>query len=525
MARILRLYYKFTPNQDNNTYYMYEDDADLFTYALDYHTSIDVDLDNYRITTDRIKIKKSIITAFSIKEVTYVVEMDDVTKQIYRCYFVNNYEELDYYVLHVELDLWGTYIKYATLSNINILRCNRNIGIGIYDRIENTNTTTATSIFEALGGTESAQTGINYLEDSEVAIVFIASCVIAENLVGEYVEQILPFACTLEDIRELYDAPTQARFRAVELATQTISGITSLKTNSWLKNNDVKVLKAYIVPNEVVNYDDFGLTMYSKSEASNATQIEVAVTAIRPNKTKLPFLVDVSNIDINKKYYVGVYDDGLELTHYTEDNYIYFDFITNHDGVQVVVSQGDNMKDLTSHFEVSLIGNAVQQDALQKIAWWGKFLGGVIGSTYNTLSSSSWAGVASKGAQQVGNYLGMLGDRTQASGTIGNSDATIVFDWYRGAGFDEYTNYPFYYTMYESIKDEEEHARLYGASFNVYYATTSDLTSIDNCDLLGSGTFSDTYIMANLRVKGVPKDAKQRIENAFRSGIYLDIIH
>ena len=142
MSRVLRLYANFTPNQSNNTFYMYVNTANYLTKILGHLKQIEIPLDNYRINTGTIKIKKDLIIDFDIKNCTYAIEWEkgiSATRTfIYKCYHVRSYEELDYYILNVEVDLWGTYLKDAELTNINVTRCNRNIGVGVYDEIENT---------------------------------------------------------------------------------------------------------------------------------------------------------------------------------------------------------------------------------------------------------------------------------------------------------------------------------------------------------------------------------------------------
>ena len=530
MARKLILYANFTPNQDGNTYYHYHDDLGYFYGPLNDLKNVRIDLDNYRINNNIIKVKKSAIVGFDVKQATYAIDAEigqsATSRSIHKCYFIRSYEELDYFVFHVEVDIWGTYIKYAQLSNINVTRCNRNIGIGKYDKIDKTifpkNDSDALTYTEALGGI-SSPLGVYYWEDYNVYIVFMAACVIARNgLNTESVTQIIPFACRITDLKELVTEQIAKNKGAVELAIEIISGITSLKTQSWLATNDVKILKAYLVPHVLINYDTYYLTMYSKSDASNSDQIEVKAYAIRPSKLKIPFELDITHMDINKRYYVGVIDDGLELIHYTKNNFIFYDFAINHDGVEVVVSQGDNMKDLSNHFELSLIGNSISEDALQKIAWWGKHMANVISSAISIMGAKDTGSGISKGVQFLGNSLDMFSDKVNANGTIGNSDATLVFAWHRGAGYEDYVNYPFYFTKYKSVLDEKAHARLYGANFNLM---VDDLATLDTFDLLGEGTLTDTYIVANMRVSGIPKEAKDYIQDVFSKGIYMQYIH
>ena len=61
MARVLRLYANFTPNQSNNTFYMYVNTAHYLTSVLGHLKQIEIPLDNYRINMGTIKIKKDLI--------------------------------------------------------------------------------------------------------------------------------------------------------------------------------------------------------------------------------------------------------------------------------------------------------------------------------------------------------------------------------------------------------------------------------------------------------------------------------
>ena len=67
MARVLRLYANFTPNQSNNTFYMYANTAHYLTSVLGHLKQIEIPLDNYRINMGTIKIKKDLIIDFDIK--------------------------------------------------------------------------------------------------------------------------------------------------------------------------------------------------------------------------------------------------------------------------------------------------------------------------------------------------------------------------------------------------------------------------------------------------------------------------
>ena len=190
MARVLRLYANFTPNQGNNTYYQYSLMRNFLVYTLENLTQIEIPLDNYRINMGTIKIKKDAITDFNIKNCTYAIEWEKgetiTSTFLYKCYHVRSYEELDYYILNVEVDLWGTYIKDADLSNINVTRCNRNIGVGVYDEIENTTETDEDGrifVKPQLNNSWLDTTG-TYGHDDYISIVYVVEHNIKQQVFG-----------------------------------------------------------------------------------------------------------------------------------------------------------------------------------------------------------------------------------------------------------------------------------------------------------------------------------------------------
>ena len=534
MSRQLYIYSGITPNVENGIFLTCTTPKQIIDYLRNDLVAV-IALDNYRVITNTIKINydTAIFGLNKVNKISYIIDADIRGTSVYyfRAYFVDNYDmQSGFIVFNCHVDLWGTFAHNAILSNTLITKCNRNIGLGFYDKIERTKMEAEDvyGVYEPMGGISSAQPSINYMNDTNVSIVFFVACVISDNLAhDESVTQILPFACKLSDLRALFHATLQARYHSVEIATMVISGITQLKSTSWLANLDAQVLKMYIVPNDVLTLDEWGFMFISKSKVSEGMddgKLEFEARAIRPSKTALPFEINVNQMDINKKYYVGVIGDGLELTHYTKNNYILFDFEVSHDCIQVVVKQGDAMKDITSHFQVSIIGNSLNEDALQKIAWWGKFMSGVIGKAQNIASSKNYAEMGMKGAQFVGDLLGQMGERAQATGTIGNSDGTITFDWYRGSTASR-VNYPFYFNKYASVINEKERARRYGVNFREYDESTNIYILVTNIllkPLLGDGTFYPCLIACETNITGIPLEACKYIKGLLRSGLYLE---
>ena len=132
MANLL-LYAGITPNA-NNKHYLYNDIA-KFKTALQSYLLKSVTLDNFRINSAVIKVKiDETITTTNYKNVTYAINENDNV-----CYIVKSgILQSGFVIYDCDVDYWGTYIAQASLSHINVLRCNRNIDIGVYDNINTT---------------------------------------------------------------------------------------------------------------------------------------------------------------------------------------------------------------------------------------------------------------------------------------------------------------------------------------------------------------------------------------------------
>ena len=522
MARNLYLFKETTPNIDGGFHLISENPFNIVRYLEDVEKLVDtIPLDNYRINTNTIKVKYKETYEEVINNISYIIDADFTNAQLkyFRAYFVDSYEiQSGYVVFNCRIDLWGSYAHKAVINNTLEIKATKMEGDDVFN------------VYEAMGGITSAQQSVNYIKDEDVAIVFYVACVISDNILhSEPTTQILPFACKLSYLRGLFDSAIQTRYHSAEIASMVVSGITALPTSAWYFNTDAEVQKIYIVPNAILNYDDWGFNFISKSKASESMEdgkVTFEARAIKPSKTALPFEIKVNDMDINKKYFVGVIGEGLELVHLTKDNYVLFDFEVSHDGIHVVVKQADNMKDISSHFQVSIIGNAIVEDTLQKIAWWGKHMSGVLSNAQSIAGASNYVAMGLKAGQFIGDTLGLFGERSKASGTISNGDGTITFDWYRGSDVTK-VNYPFYFNKYQSAIDEEDHARRYGVNFKINLNENNlyDLTrEIDTHELLGVGPFSATYIACESIVQGVPLQACEYIRNQLQKGVYVNLI-
>lgn len=535
MARVLDIYFNFTPNQDNNTHYCFSDQLAYISHLFYNVTSISVNLDNYRINTGVVKIKKSAVSE-EIRNATYVVEMEKptgqsfLTWQIIRCWHVKSYEELDYYVLHVEVDLWGTYFKYASLSNINVLRCNRNIGHGIYDEVRNTDidviSTTKQKPYTSNGWlTDNGE----WAFEEYVNVVFAVEYNIEQQVFGsDHISTTGMFAISIKDLRAKAHSD-YAGLAGVLYAMDMIGGIFGVNA-SWGSPLDARILKAWILPNPCITKSNKTLTFKSKSIYAKNAQIDIVAYQVEPTRKSLQY----RNIDytLGKATYFGTYNNGLKLKPYTDAKlHVFASFQVGVSDLSVVIMQGESQKDITNAFELQLTTNVGETTTLRYIAKSFNTAFGASKSAFGdtakggALGGPVFAGIAGVGSV-VNSALGMINQQPVIDSAIGGGDGATNYYGYHEETISGSTWYcvrnPFMSFVFDSVEDESAKARLYGASFNV---VVSDLSTLDNNTLLGTGTFDDTYIVANMRVDGVPKDAKTYIENAFKNGIYMKYLH
>lgn len=529
MSRVLMLYANFTPNQDNNTYYYFKDAMSYIYGPLNDLKQIEISLDNYRINTGIIKIKRDAILGFDIKNCTYVIDMEKgptLNRNIYKCYHVRSYEELDYYILHVDVDLWGTYIYRAKISNINVLRCNRNIGIGIYDEIENTTENEEIGRDFIKPRIENAwldKTGA-YGNDDYISIVYVVEHNIQQQVFGDdYISQTKMYYSTFTHLRSLVKTEYQNK-SGVEIASDVIGGIFGATGN--LGTLDARVIKAWILPNVLFFKSGLSRTLKSKCTYSDGNEIIINAGEVEPRRDSLQFTT--IPFDINKAIYFGTYNYGLKLKRYTQPTNMWCEIVANVGPIdlQVLVKQGEEQKDITQSFEVPLTTNSSITTTLRQIA---KAFTMSVGAERNLVRDFAQGGAVNAGLGFANSIMGMINLTPKVDKAIGGGGATtIYYSTYTEVNGDKkyyFSLNPFVTTTFESVRDENEHARFYGASFNMYI---NDLSTIDNYELLGSGeelTLTDTYIVANVRVSDIPKEAKDYIQNVFRNGIYLNNIH
>lgn len=518
----LLLYTGITPNTSNGKHYLYDS---LTTYKNFLSTNLlkSITLDNYRINANIIKVKLDHdITASNYTRVTYALNEFGNT-----FYIVNDAIIKSGYVIYTcTVDNWGTYISDASLSNICVQRCNRNIGIGVYQDINATKTNVQVPF--AIPQEYQVEGHADAWKFNEMYVVFSLTFNVEQTTFGG-ISACNMFALNLKELYDKYvDSVKDEEERLVrslenplDIALNIVGGIYGVKANSNYgisTTNDAKVTKCYFIPSNLIYMTGVRNVISVKSKSMYGNYDELGVYEISNIQVYRTFTITANP---NYNYYVGSYNKGIKLIRTTENAInVTFKCINKNTDLQVIVMQGDNQEDITTEFETTVTlndGDITNLSAIFHVLSTGLKAGGaIVGGMTAQTPKGQWGavgsalGAAAYALEPLQNHF--YGKQE------GSGDGLSTF-WRAGfasAGIGIRT--PFVYTECESINDEQEIARKYGAMFNTYVPS---LTSIYSYDLLGTGTFSDTYVQANVNVDGVPTVARNEIKQKLQQGIYL----
>ena len=473
------LYKNKLPNYAENTHY-------FFNAVDDYVNSLGVEF--LRFEEDRYTINGNIAEV----ELPAVADVDNVTYiawnngGAWRFFFVRSaVYQSGYAIFTLDVDLWATHIARATLSNIHVTRCNRNVGVGVYDSIP----ASVGREFSRLGGD---------MNVNDLAIVYVVAFAtgVSSILVNNAGTSMGVF------VQEMNNDDLPEGKNLFDWWLELVSGIYSAQAT--IGDLDANVLKAYIVPKNVLSIKSGTVPVFKvKTPSFTGT--------LTPSYEAAPFIFPVRfdvDIDPNKKYFVGTKHAGVELVRTTQPTSVFYNYIVKQDGLQVIVQQGDRMLDITDAFAVGLTSNDGNFTATERVARTLQVVGGIASGAFQIMQGG--AGYVT-GALTAANALTSVIEQGNARYAQGG-DGVSTFRLPSGAAQS-----PYYMQTNESINNEAANARLYGATFNQQVASVDD---IFGSELLGTGTLTDTYFAAEVRVDGIPTDARDVIAAAIRGGIY-----
>lgn len=486
---MLKLYKNKTPNANGKHYY--------FSNFNNYLTALgqpfmEFELHNYEINENTIVVQMNEEDAIDI---TYIVDYRTNYKRCYSVDFMNYQNGMALFSCNV--DYWGSYIADANIHNIRVTRCNRNIGVGVYDKIAVT-----TGLPQYLPLYEFTNDSFSHAFNPTGLLVTISFTIRQGDGINP----------TVTALKTYYFATNQITYLQNPTIYDLIDFVSGIFANnapagmfSIAKSN---VISAYLI-------DDYCVDAQYKI-TSNLPEFESRVGTVSGTTTqKITPLFEIKShifnfvtraTDYNSQFevFVGTRHNNLKITRTTnQQNYfeITFEFLFNYNGLQVFVKQGAISLDITNAFRINLTTNEGVAQGQKHIA--------------DTLAI-----IGSAGAIASGNlFLGTLGFAGTLNSITPDSNGGISAG---GDGACELLiDNPFVMSLYESTDDESAHARLYGANFNQQINSLNELT---NHALLGYGTLTDTYVKCDAFVDNVPTLAQNEILSKLNNGVYLEFL-
>lgn len=534
---MLYVYENITPNTDGKHYY--------FTSVSAYKNKLApniveiVSLDNFRINTNIIKIKiNSTLTEAKADKITYAIdERTDANNNItyFRAYHVNRVLiQSGYVILNCSVDLWASYLYKATITNLNVTRCNRNIGIGLLDDIRATKGAPTRTYCYVANRSQNGATIQNQLYDiTKVYIVFALKYNVEQNLAGS-VSRIELFAFNLKDLRtSLFHANNDtfaySIVNPVKLAMDVVSGIYGIVgINMWgaMGTLNAVVLGAWFT-DVIVATDQNDVQIKTKANWNNFTDVTLTPKSVGLFEQTLT--LEVTN-DFNKQFYLGTMHNGLKLARTTESKLTCtFKTIASNDKITCIMQQGDLQEDITQAFAVTLGTTdgdvTAERQMVETFKMFAQFMGNGLAIAGGAMTGNAVAtAIGINGL--VGSIASNLERKQYLGGMVKGGDGALAY--YRifsGTDIDHPENNlsspltnPYIINAYESIDDEDTNARVFGASFSEY----TTFANIFSASLIGTSGTTDTYVRATCIISGIPNDAIESIKNKLAIGVYME---
>lgn len=507
--RKLILYKGILPNADNSVY-LCKTRNELINYLEPYKIS-EIELDNYRINAGIIKVAVNNLSLndFNYDNVSYVIDYDSIGGSVgphryityFRAYHVEKATlQSGMAIYNVTIDNWATYYNDFKDIPLVVTKCNRNVGLGVYDPIQ------VTSERDAI-----ALEGNIFSASENYDILFIANVVTAQRLDGK--ENVTGLFALSVNVKTLANLVTEAERNGrndLELAVRIVSGITSISAGL-----DVSISKLYVVPHNVIRVSEYGYEFNAKTPYTTNRTLTFNAFIINPHKEEK--YITLPTLDLNKKYLIGTLTEGLEIPTYTKPVNIHYTFISGFNNLQVIVGVGDIEKDITASFDFGIIGSAQEQNTLENMGSALSGLSKVLKMSFGAFNSKNpiFDGVTS-GLDFAGNIY----NKVDAKGSVPNGNASTNFLYLQTLGGTSNVINPYLLTYFIGVEEDNyKRALLFGASFD-------DVLSIEEVFnfnyITDADTIEYTYLQGVVSVlNNIPKNAQIEIINKIRNGIYI----
>lgn len=511
MAKYLKLYSNLTPNIEGGIFTVCEKSENLLNCYKNYEIKT-LTLDNYRINNNVATINGN------ISGITYVIDYEENDGNItYICCYnvVSETLQSGYTILGLKMDLWNTYISDTKINYGNVIKCNKNINdFGIYDAITTTD------------GKISVNNNYDYLDSSMISIVFLLEYNIVQSVFGgDGITKTQLFCANLQELKDLINTSGDYdNTSALNIAIDLIGGIYT--ATSWGSDNDARVLQSWLIPNELLNTSandgTYNIKVNTKSVyAPNGK--EITIKTVMPSHYRKEINFNITDDDLSKCYYAGTYNNGIKLTRFTSKtlNYYYIVLVGQSD-IKVIIQDGENQKDITNGFEVSLTTNATETTTLREIAKAYSLSVNTAKSSVKAYATSGVSGAVLNVGQTVANMV----SPENYNSAIGGGDGYLTYFIHNPEG-DEYNKVKSPYVLYyvNSILNEGINASYNGASFSEVVKDVSIYSLLEKYENEKTAIYngSDRNVYSFVKITGsysnIPLEALNFIKQQLNNGI------
>lgn len=490
--RELRLYSRAF-NRDEKIHYIFDTHA-RYLDEINSYLLFTIPFNSYQINNGRIFVSPKYVnvagvetetTLDDLSRVCYVadVEYDDesnITRAVY--YFVRRcFDQSGNMFLDVERDLWASSLLKGVFGNCHLVKCDRILNVDMF-MIPNVDNTTYKPTIIEMGSK------ISY---SDASVVFVLETALPSVLQGS-VSKTFVMAISLKAIYDYVHAtyPDYDNVNLVDKACDIVGGIHAVFAGGI--DTDAYVSKAWIVPNESLPTSSIsingiktrGIYTHNNEMVLTADVIpagrfikEIEPLAEYETKTGNKMYI-AAYAEVGTKYSSMPFQKGYAST--SPDKYVFYEYIFDGTGVNVIVEQGTKHKDITTSFELSLNTNGASANSLMAQS---KFIGKISNSMLSLVGNIAMGNVLGAVGSVVTSGTSILQDTANNSvnKAPANGDGALTFRYnateinspyalrvygnkgsqydeitYKGVPYDFYSSFAFFMTAEEDnfVNDE-----------------------------------------------------------------------
>ena len=499
---ILMSLYSILPNEEKNEFYYFKQADNYLSALLPYKLTDITNVDNFLITTGTINIKYDILNINQLMNTSYIAltytsENDLKTYQFYKV--LTKEIRKEYCVFSVEKDLWANGLcQNAMFDYCNVLRCNRNIGTGVFDNVKN------------LKSNVPIYTMYDSAENTPVTdLAFIVECVTKRNDSTILVSKVTTATRLLiVDPLLIPASPTGNGPTFSEIVTK-IQNVFASHIIDFTKELETNIVKCYVIEKKYINYTYstvYGELIYGKGE-NQSLKVYPIKSGFKDN------IIELSNLNNNYKNYFGTKGKYILINNKNESQKIILKTIAGNDDISIQLLYEDSILDITDQFLIGLTTNDANLTTQQEIQKNLKQIANVASGIFQI--SAGGVGLVTGTAQIAGSFAQSLNPGINTSKTT------------TGDGYSNFINNssvffyskPFYIVSYESLFDETENAKKKGINFNSFI----DFDTIFTKDYIVENT-DKTFIQAIVNLPNVDIENKTYIESLLQNGIYIKAV-